>query len=301
LGTTLAVLAGRVGALGATDVDLVVADQGPVYDRLKVALNAAWVDRNLLNLRWADGVATSTPVPRCVVTLGLRSLQLAVARAKDVPAWSQVPVLAALIPQAAYRSLVPQLPKGSSAVWLDQPVDRYMGLLRAAMPLRHRIGVLIGPGSQAQESKLEAAAAARGLQLVQSSISTPTQDIFPNLQFVLGACDVFLVLPDPVLYTANSLQNILIASYRQRVPLISYAAAHTSAGATLALHTPVESVAVQVMAALRTLVVQHALPVPEGPRDLAVSVNDQVARSLGLDLPAPAGLEAALRRSENRS
>ncbi len=299
----MAAVAGRAWPLGSIEAEVLVADQGAVYERLKASMNAELGSHPGLKLRWVDRVGSlaGASLPRCVVTLGVRSLQLAVARSKEFPAWSQVPVLAALIPQLAYRSLAEQMPKGSSAVWLDQPVERYMGLLRAAMPLRHRVGVLIGPGSQAQEGKLEAAASARGLQLVQSNISTPTQDIFPNLQFVLGACDVFLVLPDPVLYTASSLQNILIASYRQRVPLLSYAAAHTSAGATLALHTPVETVATQVLAALRTLSVQQGLPPPEGPRDLAVSVNDQVARSLGLNLPAAAGLEVALRRLENRS
>ncbi len=299
----MAAVAGRAWPFGSIEAEVLVADQGAVYERLKASMNADLGNHPGLKLRWVEQMAppAAGPVPRCVVTLGVRSLQLAVARAKEVSAWSQVPVLAALIPQLAYRSLAEQMPKGSSAVWLDQPVERYMGLLRTAMPLRLRVGVLMGPGSQAQENKLEAAASARGLQLVRSNISTPTQDIFPNLQFVLGACDVFLVLPDPVLYTASSLQNILIASYRQRVPLLSYAAAHTSAGATLALHTPVETVATQVLAALRTLSVQQGLPQPEGPRDLAVSVNDQVARSLGLNLPAAAGLEAALRRLENRS
>ncbi len=280
---------------------MLAVDQGAVYDRLKSVLHPESVGAGL-RLRWEDRAeAGAGPLPRCVLTLGTRSLQMAVSRSRESSAWGQVPVLAALVPRATYWGLAAQLPKKSSAIWLDQPLERYMALLRAALPRHRRVGVLVGPSSPFRLDAIETAAGKQGLQVVHAVVQAQVGSVFPGLQAVLGACDVLLVLPDPSIYNADSLQNILIASYRQRVPLVSYAAAHAPAGATLALHTPVDSVAAQALSALRHLAQNPDLPAPQGPAGLGVAVNDQVARSLGLDVWVPSDLEAAVRRLEGRS
>lgn len=240
-------------------------------------------------------------LPLLVVCLGTRALRDAAARADRSPAWAAVPVLSALLPQAAWRAGATGLPKGSSAVWLDQPVDRFVELVRQAFPGRRRLGVLFGPTSLAQEPTVERAAAQRGLGMVKATVQQPDTELFPALQRVLQGCDILLAIPDPVLYNADSLQNILIATYRQRVPMVSYTAAHVRAGATLALHTPVQEVVAQVVRALRQFAAQGTLPAAEDSDGFSVALNEQVARSLGLDLRGAAELEKAVRRAEGRS
>lgn len=235
-----------------------------------------------------------------VLALGTKALRDAAQRAAQSPAWAQVPVLAALLPQSAWRALAASLPKGSSAVWLDQPLERFVELARQAMPQRRRLGVLFGPSSRVLGPLLERAAAMRGLSLVKATVETPSTELFPALQGVLQDSDALLALPDPVLYNAESLQNILIATYRQRVPMISYTASHVRAGVTMALHTPIDEVATQVVRALRQFVNQNTLPVPETSQGFVVVVNEQVARSLALGLPDAAELQAAIRKAEGR-
>lgn len=280
-------------------VEILTSDAGGVYAELIAALQRDLTGSGLA-LSVTDRPASTGAVRSLVVTLGTKALREAAQRSLQSPAWAQVPVLAALLPQSAWRSGAAGLPRGSSAIWLDQPVDRYVELTRQALPQRRRLGVLLGPTSVGLESVLDRATLARGLTAVKANVDAPATDLFPALQGVLQNCDMLLALPDPTLYNAESLQNILIATYRQRVPMLSYTAAHARAGATLALHTPLEEVAAQLVRALRQFSTQGSLPVPEGPQGFSVVVNEQVARSLSLDLRSPAELQAAVRRAEGR-
>lgn len=283
----------------SASVEVLASDGGGVYADLIAALQRDLVGAGLAMS--VTGRVSSMDAPKgLVVTLGAKALRDAAQRATQSPAWAQVPVLAALLPQSAWRSGLAGLPRGSSAIWLDQPVDRYVELIRQALPQRRRLGVLLGPTSSSLEPALDRATAARGLTAAKASVDAPATDLFPALQGVLQGSDVLLALPDPALYNAESLQNILIATYRQRVPMLSYTAAHARAGATLALHTPLEEVASQLVRALRQFSAQGVLPAPEGPQGFSVVVNEQVARSLSLDLRSPAELQAAVRRAEGR-
>lgn len=282
-------------------VELWSSDSGGLYAEMATLLQRDTAD---LPLDWAvaeDGGSESGPLPALVVTLGAKALREAALRAHQKPAWGQVPVLAALLPQSAQRSMPHPLPRGSSAIWLDQPVERWMELLRQALPQRRRIGVLLGAESLAVEPVLVRAAAARGLELVRGVVRSPADELYPALRTVLQRADVLLALPDPQLFGADALQNILIASYRQRVPMVSYSAAHVRAGATLALHTPIEQVSLQVASALRAFASGRGLPAPQAAQGFAVAVNTQVARSLGLDMRSASELEAAVRRQEGRT
>ena len=55
-----------------------------------------------------------------------------------------------------------------------------------------------------------------------------------------------------------------------------------------------------MLQALRQWQAGRALPAPALAQDFAVAVNEQVARSLSLDLRSASELEAALRRQEGR-
>ena len=232
-----------------------------------------------------------------MLTLGVQALRAALARAA-MPAWQQVPVLAGLLPQAAHEALAADMPRGSSAVWLDQPLERQLALAKEAFAPDRRVGVLLGPTSALLEPGLDRAARRQGLQLVKSAPIARSADIYPALSEVLNQSDVMLALPDPLLFNAETLQHILMATYRQRVPMLSYAAAHVRAGATMALFTSPTQVAHQMAQAVRATRSGAPLPRPAWAQHFTLAINDQVARSLGRQLPDMAQLEAALRRQE---
>lgn len=276
-------------------IELLLSEPTGVHVQLAQMLQSAWSAWGWTVALIQAGTPSPAKIPDVVVTLGGRALREARQRARERSMWAQVPLLAALLPLSVWRSEGVSLPVGSSAIWLDQPIDRFVELARLALPQRRRLGVVWGPVSRTGAPDLLRATQARSLTVAQATVQDPATDLFAALQQVLSASDVLLAQPDPVVYNAESLQNILIATYRQRVPMISFTAAHARAGATLALHTPLEEVAAQVGRALQRLARSGSLPAPSGAEGFAVVVNAQVARSLSLDMRTEAQLQAALR------
>jgi len=233
---------------------------------------------------------------RIYVTLG--TLATAALAASQVSA----PVLAALVPRASFdRVLRSSARKASSdftGIYLDQPLQRQLALIRLALPQARRLGVLWGPDSSEKAPALRALVAANGLTLNEAGLDGQF-NVFQDLQQVLADCDVFFALADPQVFNSNSIQNILLTTLRARVPVVAFSPAYVRAGALLALHTMPAQVGRQA-----ATLVQNALrgqPLPEHPLesdDFEVSVNDHVARALNQPLDAKA-LRLALRRLEH--
>lgn len=234
--------------------------------------------------------------PALVITLGTTALAAALARMAIAPTLARVPVVAGLLPRASYEMLTQGVTSPVTAVWLDPALERHLDLIRLALPTRKRVGVLWGPSSQHWRTALQRAAAERGLQLVEAELTDT--ELFPALSRVLNEADVLLALPDSTVFTPASLNNLLIAAYRQRVPVLGYAATHVRAGAVLALHTEPQQAGREIARLVRRVTAERRVP-PSSPAKLwTVGRNDQVARSLDLVLPDVTTLTEALQRGE---
>lgn len=288
----LGVPAGLAGQAGR--VQVWVSDTGGAQGEVIGHLRNLWGAQVQLEVQPVPPLPALPGEARLHLTLGVRPLAELAAQVQRQPGAWTAPVLAALLPEAAYVLLARSLPAGSSGVWLDQPPERYLSLIQQVMPRRRRVGVLFGPATAALEPALDRAASDRQLVLVKSRVQEDTPNLFPLLRNLLADSDVLLALPDPSIYNAATLQNILIATYRQRIPVVSYAESHVRAGATLSLFTTPQVVARQVVAASRTLWLAGALPAPMYAASGTVAVNEQVARSLGLDVPNPEALQRML-------
>jgi len=169
--------------------------------------------------------------------------------------------------------------------------------MRLALPQAQQIGVLLGPDSVAKLPELRTQAQGAAL-LVRPAEVASDQALFPALREVLDGSDVFLALADPVVFNSTSIQNILLSSFRARVPMMAFSTAYVRAGASLALYSSPTQVGKQaglvVMAALRS---GHLPEQPIEPDDFLVDVNPNVTRALGLTLDG-VELRQALRRLE---
>lgn len=246
----------------------------------------------LSTLEWASAGALK---PRIIVALGTEAAQ---ALARATPG---APVLCALLPRASFeRVLVAGGRKASpqfSALYLDQPLGRQLELIRRALPATRRLGVLWGPESQSQASSLKNLAHASGLELAEATVG-PDEPLFSSLKSVLEDADVLLAVADPQVYNSNSVQNILLASFRARVPLVAFSPAYVRAGALFALHVTPTQIGRQAATMVRGVLQGKALPAhPVYSQDFSVTVNEHVAHSLGLTLDGEA-LRAHLRSRE---
>lgn len=213
----------------------------------------------------------------------------------------RAPLLCALLPRAAFERVAREAGRRPtpqfSALYLGQPPERQLNLIRLALPQARRIGVLWSEESRALLASLENAARARELHLVAEPVR-PGEPIFSTLKKVLDDADVLLALPDPNIYNSGSIQNILLTSFRARVPLAGYSASFVRAGALMAVQSTPAQIGRQAAHMARAVLQgRGGLPAPQEPQEFMVSVNEPVARALGLQLDATA-LTERLHRLE---
>ena len=232
---------------------------------------------------WRELVGAGAAPPRLVVAVGVGAMR------GIADSGLKVPMVATLVPRASYQRFADSLGGGRSvtAVWLDQPVARQMDLLRLALPQRRRVGVLFGADSRLFEQELLRAGSERGLDIV-AAYAYSGEQVPTSLQRTLEDADVLLALPDPQIYNSSTIQNILTAAYRRRLPLVGFSAAYVKAGALLALYSTPAQVGAQAGEIARTVLAGKPLPPPQWPREFAVGVNADVARSLGVPLDGEA-------------
>lgn len=302
LGASLFGAAGR-GAASWPRVWMVLSDAGSAYEEAAAAVREGLVATALVELtEWeasaATGLGSGLGAPQLIVTLGVVALRKVMAwRARD-PALAAFPLVAGLVPRHAIQAEIPPDSRNVLVVALDQPVERYGELVRLAMPQRRRLGLLVGTPVAGSVEALQRWAARAGRELQIEPVRS--DGLAAALRRTLEAVDVLLAIPDPAVFTPEALQNILIASYRRRVPMVSYAPAHVRAGAALALAATPAQAGRQIAEAARSALGGRALPALALARDFAVVVNEPVARSLELALPPAAALEATLRQADRQ-
>lgn len=196
-------------------------------------------------------------------------------------AWSELPAL-------NLRS-GPQL----QVLLLDQPLRRYLDLIRLAFPQYHRVGVLLATENSLSSRALATAFEERGLALQLARLDE-SDNLVTRLESLLLQSDVLLALPDGRVHNRNTVQPLLLTSYRYNVPVLAYSAAYAQAGALLALYSTPAQLAQQLaeMAANQT-----TAATVQSPRYFTVNVNRAVARSMGLSGLDPEDLRSRLMRN----
>jgi putative tryptophan/tyrosine transport system substrate-binding protein len=209
-----------------------------------------------------------------------------------------IPVLNVLVPKAGYDKLprVPsQRPNLYSAVFLDQPMERQVALLLAALPSTRNVGVLYA-ARPPELQNLRRLLADKNMHL-HDRLVDEKQSLNVALEGILNESEVLFVLADAEIYNAVTIRNILLTAYRKQVPLLGISHAYVKAGALCAVFSTPEQVAVQTAAILQRYAESGRLPAVQYPSEFEVSVNMQVARSLNLHIKDAIQLRDEIRRA----
>lgn len=291
LAVSLLMAASGPACAGEPVVVVVISERSASYleaaDALTAELERAGLPRADIALVTSGEYSAGAPAnvsPRLLVAVGTGAANLLAA--KD----SRIPLIATLLPASSFEQIVlatGRKPSATfSAVFLSQPFSRQLDLIRLALPEARRVGVLWGPDSQTQAPALQAAIQARGLQLVAAVVG-PGEPAYPALQKVLEDADLLLAVANPQIYNSASIQNILLSSYRSKVPFIGFSPSYVQAGAVFAVYSTPAMIGRQTAMMARSILQGRGLPaLPQYPQEFNVSVNGQVARSLGLKLDA---------------
>ena len=265
-------------------VRLVMSDSTPPYQQFSVALNKALVENNAdvtIIESQADAASRSNGGAKIdlVIAVGMKATEFAIT---DFDA----PLLSTMIPRAGYEMLREKhsslrSSNAVSAIYLDQPWERQLSFIRAALPRHSVVGVLYSPDTPIVLPRLP-----QGMSLNAKSVSS-AKTLFATLENILNSSDVLLVIPDSEIYSSSNVRNILLASYRQRVPLIGVSQAYVNAGALCAIFSTPEQLAEQVAKAIISFSSDRQLPGPQYPESFSIGINNQVARSLGIEIASP--------------
>lgn len=239
---------------------------------------------------------SAKPEPQWIVAVGAtaqRAMQDLFAEDATPP-----PMLSLLVPRFAFERIADpgRLRAGTlSAIFLDQPPTRQLDLIRLALPEVRNLGMLVGAESKAQVVAFDRAAKERGLSLVVAQAEADR--LYATLQSMLPEVDLLVAVPDPAIFNSHTASNILMAAYRRQLPLIGFSPAYVKAGALLAVYSTPLQIGTRGGEMLRQALGSRSLPQPQWPGDFVVSVNQDVARSLGVVLHGPR-LGEQLRQKE---
>ncbi|MFZ2163254.1 MAG: ABC transporter substrate binding protein [Sideroxyarcus sp.] len=268
-------------------VAVVLSEEGGVYqefsDLLRVKMPVAKFALNTV------GVDQAIAASDLYIAVGMKAANELASR--------DIPVLNVLVPKAGYD----KLPNGSakrtvprSAVFLDQPMERQVAFLLAALPSTRHVGVLYSTPPQ-ELPNARRLLADKNVRLHDRSVGE-AQSLNDALESILGESEVLFVLADAGVYNAGTIRNILLTSYRKQIPLVGISQAYVKAGALCAIYSTPDQIAAQAAEAVRLFSETGKLPPSQYPREFEVSVNMQVARSLDIRIEDSARLRDEIRR-----
>jgi putative ABC transport system substrate-binding protein len=219
-----------------------------------------------------------------LVTVGVKAAELVASRG------GKTPLLAVLVTEDWYQNqgsarLVTNA-REIGVVVLEQPLSRQLLLIKRAFPDASKVGVVVGRKNASFLEELQTAARSQDLTLV-GAVAESESTLVTTLGQVLREADLLLAVPDPEVLNRNTVQSVLITTYRYRDPLVGYSKALSRAGALISLYSTPAQIGRQTgEIASRALNGGPRLSGLMWPKYFSITVNDNVARSLGIDLPS---------------
>jgi ABC-type uncharacterized transport system substrate-binding protein len=178
-------------------------------------------------------------------------------------------------------------------ILLDQSLDRYLAFCKLLLQSKS-VGLISEKKidlNRRQNRLLEN----QNFELKQYQIDAENK-LLPVLRSLLQQNDVLLMLPRQSIYNRDTLKGVLLTSYRNRIPAISYSPAHVKSGALASIYSsPVDigrHLAILVNKNLKNL--SQNGPAFEFARFYSIATNPRVARALGINLAPELELRSEL-------
>lgn len=218
--------------------------------------------------------------PDLIFAIGLWALQAIVSQPTDIP------VVYAMVLNPP--SIVGTSTKNITGASMNVPVEQPLRLLKQLGPQVKRVGVIFNRARTGYLVKrAEAVAREEGLQLIAKEISSPKEAI-AALESLQGAVDALWILPDETTLAQAVVQQMLLFSYRNKIPLLGLSERHAQMGALLSLSfASSEDIGRQAGELASTILGgKTAADVPyTTARRLSLTVNLKAAQKLGVEIP----------------
>lgn len=212
------------------------------------------------------------------------------------------PILSTLIPLHTFGLLsspfTTAIRQGRiTALYLEQPLDRQLQLLKLLQPQVQSLGTVISDNSKQHLSDLQKAATAQGWSINAKELQEDDNPVATLTPIIVNS-DAFIALPDRAVFNRSTAKWILLMTFRQQIPLIAFSRSYVEAGALAAIYSTPESVGLETADWIQHWQQNAALklPPPGYPQRFHLSVNRGTANSLGITPPTDAELMKRLSK-----
>lgn len=212
-----------------------------------------------------------------ILTLGTPATRIALAQPQKTP------LVAGLVLDTDELRQHPN----ATAVGLNFPASLQWLWLRRLLPDAQQIAVIHAPQHSADlYQALEQQARAEGISLTQAAASS-AEDLPALLQNLPPQLDAVWAVDGTVAYNAASVRELLLYSFRNRVPLIGLSAQWVKAGALYALDWDYTDLGTQAAELANSILQKNSSPealAPLFPRKVQLVLNSTTAEHMKLKI-----------------
>jgi putative ABC transport system substrate-binding protein len=207
-----------------------------------------------------------------VYALGSQATHLAAER------YPTVPVVSSMVFSTADLESLPNV----TGVALEFPQATQLQWMRRLLPRARRIAVLFDPAlNQAWVDSARRAVQQEGLELIPIAVHD-ARELPAGLKKLDRSGDVLWAIPDKTVYSGKTLKQVLLSSFRSRIPVVGLSGAWVKAGAFYALDRDYRDLGRQSGAIAKRLLagMSPAAVKPETPKAAVYSLNLKTARHM---------------------
>ncbi|BBB27624.1 ABC transporter substrate-binding protein [Amphritea japonica] len=235
---------------------------------------------------------------RLIISIGSKATEFAMQHAG-----SNTIIFSTFIPSRKFHKLsqkystrLTEKKVSLTAVFLDQPIKRQLQLAKLIQPKLKAIGLTLGPDSLEILPELEKTAKEMTFHLNHKTLTLSDNPI-QQIQPIMDASDLFLVIPDPSTFNKTTAKWLLYMSLRSKVPLLAFSHNYVKAGAVAACITTPEDIGRYTAEQLH-LIEGGSIPPATFSPYFKVVTNPKSARQLGLSISTPENLQERLQEGE---
>lgn len=211
-----------------------------------------------------------------ILTLGSLATSAASAEATGIP------VVAGLIMSVEEIKARDQF----AAVLLDFPLEVQLRWIVRMLPDYRNIGILYNPARMSQ--KVEAAtriAQGMGLKVIAQKVESPSE-LPAALEFLSKKVDLLWGIADDLVYTPQTAKEILLFSFRNRIPLVGISREWVKAGALYAIESDYRDLGMQCGEKMLKVIQSTGSDsgAPEYPRKVVYSLNLKTAQHMKVEI-----------------
>ena len=183
------------------------------------------------------------------------------------------------------------------AVLLNQPLERYLAFCHALLKLKKP--ATISRFSPALNNRQRQLVKKLNMKLDRYKLGDTNNNLLATVRQLVDKNDALLMLPEQSIYNRDTLKGILLTAYRSRTPVVSYSPGHVKSGALAAIYSSPENIGRHLAGMINQY---HKGKLNFNTKAIyaryySIEINQRVAHSLGISIPAEEELRNLVDRS----